>query len=91
MPVLEALSQGAAVLSADVAALREVAGDAATFVPPDDPDAWADALGRVLRSDDAERTVCSTAAIARAAQFSEQRFVDATVAVYREAIEVARS
>jgi len=91
LPVLEALSQGAAVLSADVAALREVAGDAATFVPPDDPDAWADALGRVLRSDDAERTVCSTAAIARAAQFSEQRFVDATVAVYREAIEVARS
>jgi hypothetical protein len=69
--------------------LREVAGDAAVFVAPDDPDAWTDALKRVVRADDVERTVRSTAAIARAAQFSEPRFVDATVAVYREAMEVA--
>ena len=42
IPVLEAMAQGTAVLCSDIPALREVAGDAARFVAPDD----IDALGR---------------------------------------------
>ena len=54
IPVLEAMAQGTAVLCSDIPALREVAGDAARFVAPDDVDGWVDALDSLL-SDDAAR------------------------------------
>ncbi len=54
IPALEAMAQQTAVLCSDIPALREVAGDAARFVPPDDIDSWVDALTSLL-SDDAAR------------------------------------
>ena len=53
LPVLEAMSQGTAVVASDIPAIREVAGGAARLVPPDDVDRWADALEDLL-GDDAE-------------------------------------
>ena len=44
IPVLEAMAQGTPVLCSDIPALREVAGDAARFVPASDVDAWVAAL-----------------------------------------------
>ena len=44
LPVLEAMAAGVPVLASDTPALREVGGDAATYLPPDDPGAWADAI-----------------------------------------------
>ena len=43
LPVLEAMAQRRAVVAADIPAIREVAGDAATLIPPDDIDLWAGA------------------------------------------------
>ena len=54
IPVVEAMAQGTAVVCADIPALREVAGDAARFVRPDDVDGWVDAI-RALLTDDAAR------------------------------------
>jgi glycosyltransferase involved in cell wall biosynthesis len=48
LPVLEAMSCGAPVVASDVAALREVAGDAALLVPPGDVPALAEAMEAVL-------------------------------------------
>lgn len=48
LPVLEAMSCGAPVVASDVAALREVAGDAACLVPPGDVPALVDAISRAL-------------------------------------------
>jgi len=48
LPVLEAMSCGAPVVASDVAALREVAGDAALLVPPGDVAALAEAMEAVL-------------------------------------------
>jgi glycosyltransferase involved in cell wall biosynthesis len=48
LPVLEAMASGTPVIAADRAALPEVAGDAALLFDPDDPDAAATQLTRVL-------------------------------------------
>ena len=47
-PLLEALSAGVPVVSADLDVSREVAGDAALYADPHDTDALADALERIL-------------------------------------------
>ena len=54
IPVLEAMAQRTAVVCGDIPALREVAGDAARFVGPDDVDGWAQALTELL-TDERER------------------------------------
>ncbi len=43
-PPLEAMAAGAPALVADIPVLREVLGDAAWFLPPDDAAAWAEAM-----------------------------------------------
>ncbi|HTU70731.1 MAG TPA: glycosyltransferase family 1 protein [Candidatus Baltobacteraceae bacterium] len=47
LPVLEAMAHGTPVITTRVAAIPEVAGDAALYVPPDDDAALADAIARV--------------------------------------------
>jgi glycosyltransferase involved in cell wall biosynthesis len=49
--VLEAAAAGLPIVASDLPALRDVLGDAATFVAPDDVDAWAEALAVVARRD----------------------------------------
>lgn len=41
LPVAEALAGGLPVLASDIPALREVAGPAAAYAPPGDPETWA--------------------------------------------------
>jgi len=48
MPVLEAMACGAPVVSSNASSLPEVAGDAALLVDPRDPEAWAQAMTRVV-------------------------------------------
>jgi glycosyltransferase involved in cell wall biosynthesis len=49
LPVAEAREWGTPVIAADIPALREVLGEGAWFVDPDDSGAWRDALVRVAR------------------------------------------
>jgi glycosyltransferase involved in cell wall biosynthesis len=85
IPVLEAMAQGTAVLCADIPALREVAGDAAQFVRPDDVTGWVDAL-RALLTDDEARAALVARGYERVARYSWERCTAATVAVYDEAL-----
>jgi glycosyltransferase involved in cell wall biosynthesis len=82
------MAQETAVLAADIPALREVTAGAgaARLLPPDDVDAWVDALDNLLHDDD-ERARLASAGRERAQQYSWSRCADATRAVYREAIE----
>ena len=48
-PVLEAQACGVPVLCTPNGSLREVAGEGALLLPPDDPDPWIDALERLAR------------------------------------------
>src|SRR5215218_2870869 len=85
IPVLEAMAQETPVLCSDIPALREVAGDAARFVSPDDIDGWTDALTDLLGDADA-RAALVAAGSARVASYSWERCARETAAVYREAL-----
>jgi glycosyltransferase involved in cell wall biosynthesis len=85
IPVLEAMTQGTAVVASAIPALREVGGDAARFVPVDDVDALADAIGSLLR-DAGARTALAARGLEHAQGYSWERCVDATLAVYHEAL-----
>lgn len=77
LPPLEAMSRGCPVIVSDLPVLHEVAGDAAVYVDPADPDAIARAIRAVLDTP-AERERMSRAGLARAAAFSWERTAAAT-------------
>ena len=79
IPVLEAMSAGVPVIAANRGALPEVLGDAGTLVDPDDVEAFAAALDRMLE-DRAFATECAERGLARAREFSWNR---AAVSLHR--------
>jgi glycosyltransferase involved in cell wall biosynthesis len=85
LPVIEAMAQGTPVLCSDIAVLHEIAGDAARFVAPHDPDAWAKQLAALL-DDDAARGALGAAGQAHAARFTWEACAANTRAVYEEAL-----
>ena len=84
LPVLEAMVQGTAVVTARGTATEEVAGEAAVLVDPCDVDAIAAAIDGVL-DDDAARERVGRAARARAATFTWERSAAAYADLYAEA------
>jgi glycosyltransferase involved in cell wall biosynthesis len=85
LPVLEAMSQGAAVVTSKGTSTAEVAGDAALLVDPLDEHAIAAAIEELLEDRGlAERL--ARAGQARAATFTWDRTAAATMAVYAEAL-----
>src|SRR5690606_22494642 len=85
LPVLEAMAQGAPVVTSSGTSTAEVAGDAAVLVDPLDVEAIADGLRQVL-DDPAAARALGERARARAATFTWQRCADGYVAAYREAL-----
>jgi glycosyltransferase involved in cell wall biosynthesis len=83
LPPLEAMACGTPVVTSDIPALRETAGDAAERVAPTDIEALADALRRVIDDTDL-RSRLREAGLRRAAGFTWPRAAEATRAVYRE-------
>jgi glycosyltransferase involved in cell wall biosynthesis len=83
LPVLEAMSQGTAVVASDIPAIREVAGGAARLVPPGDVEAWAAALEALL-ADDAARSELAVAGRERARRFDVATSVKGIRGVYGE-------
>ncbi|HEY4574477.1 MAG TPA: glycosyltransferase family 1 protein [Thermoanaerobaculia bacterium] len=49
LPAIEALQAGTPLVASDLPVLREVAGDAALYAPPNRPDLWADRIAELLR------------------------------------------
>ncbi|MGH9118871.1 MAG: glycosyltransferase family 4 protein [Acidimicrobiales bacterium] len=86
LPVLEAMAQGAPVVTSLGTSTEEVAGDAALLVDPLDVDAIAAAITQVVdRPDLAERL--ADAGRARAATFTWDRTAELMAAVYTEAVD----
>ena len=84
LPVLEAMSCGAPVVTTNVSSMPEVAGDAAILVAPDDVAGLAAALLRVS-GDHALRDDLRCRGLARAKTFSWERCARETIAVYEAA------
>jgi alpha-1,3-rhamnosyl/mannosyltransferase len=89
-PVIEAMSSGCPVITSDRSSLVEVAGDAAMLVDPEDAEAIANAIVRLVE-DDGERRRLSVLGSARAKQFSLERMAEQTLEVYKKVILMARA
>ncbi len=85
LPVLEAMAAGVPVLASDTPALREVGGDAATYLPAGDAGAWAEAISAAAAASPPEREARARAGRERAAAFTWERTADGLLAAYREA------
>jgi len=83
MPVLDAMARGVPVVTSNVSAMPEIAGDAALLVNPTDVTAIAEGLRR-LAGDSALRDKHILAGIERTKEFSWEKSVEATWRVYQE-------
>lgn len=81
LSVLEAALAGCALVLGDIPSLREVWGDTALFVHPDDGDGLARAL-RSLMSNPAERERQAERSRARALTFTPRRMAEAYLELY---------
>ena len=81
LPIIEAMACGVPVIAGDRGAMKEVAGDAAVLVDPNDPEEISDAMARLL-TDEAARDDFSSRGITRAAQFSWRKTAERTAEVY---------
>jgi len=81
LPLLEAMSCGAPVVTSNIASIAETVGDVARLVAPSDVDELARAITELI-TDTSEREKRSAAGIEHAKKFSWERTAAATMAVY---------
>lgn len=84
LPVLESMACGTPVVAADIAALREVGGNAARYAAPYDPRGLATAIKRLLDSP-GDMHALRQAGLARAAGFDWDTTARKTLAVLHHA------
>jgi glycosyltransferase involved in cell wall biosynthesis len=82
-PPLEAMACGVPTVVSNRGSLPEVVGETGLMIDPDDPDALADALRRML-TDTALRQRSIQAGLTRAATFTWQHTAEITLSVYRK-------
>jgi glycosyltransferase involved in cell wall biosynthesis len=88
LSILDAALSGCALVLGDIASLRESWDGAAQFVPPEDADALAAALERIVEDAALQRTL-GRVAKERAATFSPARMAEAYLVVYRTLLSAA--
>lgn len=86
IPVGEAMASGIPVVSTTGGALPEVAGDAAMMVPPENPEALAEAICHLLDNPDKAKELGEAGYKRVQEQFTWKNAAEQTVAAYREAI-----
>src|ERR671925_588735 len=82
LPVLDALARGTLVATSNATSLPEVAGDAALYFEPEDMEAIAASIARLL-ADESLRARLSEAGPLQAAKFSWARTAEASLESYR--------
>lgn len=85
LPPLEAMAAGVPVIVSDAEALQETSGKAASIVPANAPEAWADEIRRLLTDEELRQHRIATGR-SRAAEYTWQRCAIQTVAIYREIV-----
>jgi glycosyltransferase involved in cell wall biosynthesis len=88
LPPLEAMASGTPVIVSNVSSLPEVVGDAGLLIDPNDVEAWAVALHRVL-TEDALHDEMAAKGLKRAQHFSWERAARETLGVYRKVAKVS--
>jgi glycosyltransferase involved in cell wall biosynthesis len=88
LPVLEAMSLGAPVITSNVTSLPEVAGDACLLVDPLDEGALAHTMERIVR-EPGLRERLAAAGSARSRLFTWERTAKLVLEVYRKCLEAS--
>ena len=87
LPVLEAMARGLPVVAANTSALPEVGGDAALYADPNDQQAMAENVQRIVEDKPLRRSLIERG-LARAGEFTWRRTAELTCAVYDEALSL---
>ena len=85
-PPLEAMACGTPVIVSGTSSLPEVVGGAGLALPPDDPEAWADAVASLLSAPQVRSTMAQKG-LAQAARFSWSTTAHQTAEVYRQVLK----
>lgn len=85
IPVLEAMACGTPVVTSNVSALPEVAGDACVLVDPYDPEAISQAFADLLE-DQTKRDDLSRRGLERARRYTWHEVAEQTLRVYKETL-----
>lgn len=89
-PVLEAMAAGTPLMLSDIATFREIAGDAAVYFDPHDPEGLARCIDGVTDSPEATRERVERG-LRRVDEFSWSASVDALCGVFEEVLEESRA
>ncbi|HLA44381.1 MAG TPA: glycosyltransferase family 1 protein, partial [Aggregatilineales bacterium] len=84
-PALEAMACGTPTIVSDRGALREITGDAALLVNPDDPESITDAMYQLLTDSDL-RFLQREKGLQHVRQFTWRKTAESTLAVYHEVL-----
>ena len=90
LPPVEMLATGGAVIASTDAAVREVCGKFAVFIPPTDTDGWHDTMLRIA-TDVEYRNSVKIGGLEHARQFTWERAAEKTMAVYRRVLSSTES
>jgi glycogen synthase len=82
LSALEAAFSGCALVLGDIPSLREIWGDAALFVPPDDANAWRDNLQQLISDAGLRRSMAQRAG-ERALNFTARRMAGGYLNAYQ--------
>jgi glycosyltransferase involved in cell wall biosynthesis len=86
LPVLEAMACGTPVVVSNRTALPELVADAALSIDPEDVEALAEAMTRILTDKELSKDL-GRRGLARSRQFSWEETANRTLAIYREAVQ----
>jgi glycosyltransferase involved in cell wall biosynthesis len=89
MPLLEAMACGLPVVASNTTSLPEAVGSDGLLLPPDDAEAWADTLSKLL-DDESTRAELAARGQQRARSFSWVRTAQQTVATYHRVLDSKR-
>lgn len=90
LPVAEAMACGTPVVTSDRSSLKEISGNAAVLVDPDDPSAIAAGVERILR-DSSLRNQLVERGLATCERYSRSRVIPSVLGLYRGVSEDSRS
>ena len=82
LPILEAMTSGCPVVTSDKGSLKEVAGNAAVLVDPENEESIAMGIEEAVE----KRSVWTAKGLAQAAKFSWEKAARETLRVYEEAV-----
>lgn len=86
LPLIEAMGHGCPVVASDIPVFRELARDAAIFVPPTDVEMWATAIEDLSNSEE-KQSQLSQRGLERSREFSWDETASKTATVYQKLME----